>query len=470
MGKLERAVLIEPKGGTHFFSYARIPLLGLPILGELLRRLGIEVRIFCENLAPIDWREVAKADLVGISVLTNLAPRAYRIARRVKEIAAEARRRIWVVMGGPHVSFLPEEALRAGADFVVRHEAEETFPLLVRCLRGTGDRGLEEIPGISFRRGEEIFHTPGRPLVEDLDRLPTPNFALIRGAERMNFLPLQTSRGCPHDCEFCSVVRMFGRKVRYRSPERVVEDLRALTRAYPGRHVFVVDDNFSAHPGRALSLLEAMARARLKLRWSVQERISVARRPEILRLLKGTGCTRLYVGIESFNPRALAEWGKGQTPEEIEEGVRAIHRAGLLVHGMFVFGSDADTPETIRHTVRKAIRLGIDTAQFFALVPPPGTRLYERLDREGRIFDRDWSHYDGHFVVFRPRNMSPWELQGLILWAYRRFYAPRRGIEALLRGRWTNVAPMFYGRWIIRRWLRENRDHLLALRGRWAGG
>lgn len=468
MVKLERVVLIEPRSGLHFFSRARMPLLGLPTLGEILRRLGLKVRIFCENLAPIDWREVAKADLVGITVLTNLAPRAYRIAQKVKEIAAETKRRITVVMGGPHVSFLPEEALTAGADFVVRHEGEETLSLLVEHLREGDEKALEEVPGLSFRKGEEILHSPGRPLVEDLDRLPPPNFSLIQGAERMNIVPLQTSRGCPHDCEFCSVVRMFGRKVRYRSPERVVEDLVMLTRAFPGKHVFVVDDNFSARTERALSLLAAMARAKLKFRWSVQERVSVARKPDVLRLLKTTGCTRLYVGIESFNPAALKEWRKGQTPEEIEEAVHGIHKAGLLVHGMFVLGADSDTPDTVVHTVRKSLELGIDTAQFFVLVPPPGTRLYARLEEGGRIFDRDWSHYNGHYVVFKPKNMSPWELQDLVLWAYRRFYSPWRGATALLAGRWRNVLPRFYGRWILRRWLKENRAYLSALRERWA--
>lgn len=467
MGKLERVVLIEPKSGLHFFSYARMPLLGLPVLGEILRRLGLKVRIFCENLAPIDWNEVAKADLVGISVLTNLAPRAYRIAQRVKKIAAQARKKIWVVMGGPHVSFLPEEALQEGADFVVRHEGEETFPRLVEWLRGRGEKDLEEIPGLSFQRGGGIIHNPGHPLVEDLDRLPPPNFSLIRGAERMNIIPLQTSRGCPHDCEFCSVVRMFGRRIRYRSPEAVVEALRGLTRSFPGKHVFIVDDNFSASPARALSLLEAMARAKLRLKWSVQERVSVARETEILQLMRKTGCTRLYLGFESFNPETLREWRKGQTPEEVEEAIGEIHRVGLLVHGMFVLGGDRDTPETIKHTVRKALELEIDTAQFFVLVPPPGTRLYERLDREGRIFDKNWAHYDGHHVVFRPKHMSPWRLQELAIWAYKRFYSHWRGVKWALKFKGRNAFTAFYGRYFLNEWLRHNRTYLVSLRERW---
>ncbi len=465
MPELKRVVLIEPHTGLHFFSYARTPLLGLPILGEILRRTGLFVRIFCEKLTPVNWSEVAKADLVGISVLTNLAPRAYQIAAKVKEIAREARRRIWVVMGGPHVTFMPEEALEHGADFVVRHEGETVFPMLVECLReGAESRALGEIPGLSYREGEEVVHNPGRPLVKDLDSLPTPNFSLIEGAERMNVIPVQTSRGCPHDCEFCSVVRMFGHTIRYRSPEGVVEELKGIERDFPRRHVFFVDDNFSANPSRALSLLEAMKRAGLRIKWSVQERISVAKRPEILRLMRETGCRRLYIGLESLNPAALLEWRKGQSPEEITEGIHQIHREGLAIHGMFVLGADADTPESITDTVCGAIRLKLDTAQFFVLVPPPGTRLFRRLAGEGRIFDRNWAHYDGHHVVFFPKNMSPWRLQALAIWAYERFYSVARGIAWTARLKFRNAFFAFIGRRVLRAWLKDNRAYLAKLR------
>jgi len=465
MSKLKRVVLIEPCAGLHFFSFVRMPLLGLPILGEILRRMGFFVRIFCEKLAPIDWSEVAGADLVGISVLTNLAPRAYRIAAKVKEIAREARRKIWVVMGGPHATFMPEEALNHGADFVVRHEGETVFPMLVRYLgEGTKTQSLREIPGISYREGEEVVHNPGRPLVDDLDALPLPNFSLVEGAERMNVVPVQTSRGCPHDCEFCSVVKMFGHKIRYCSPENVVEELKRIEKDLPHRHVFFVDDNFSANPARVLSLLEAMRRARLRTKWSVQERISVAKRPEILRLMRETGCRRLYIGLESLNPAALSEWRKGQSPEEIKEGVHRIHREGLAIHGMFVLGADADTPESILDTVRGAIRLKLDTAQFFILVPPPGTRLFQKLAEEGRIFDRDWAHYDGHHVVFFPKNMSPWRLQALAIWAYERFYSVLRGIAWFTRLKFENTFFAFVGRRMLKAWLKDNRAYLARLR------
>ncbi|MGC9530496.1 MAG: B12-binding domain-containing radical SAM protein [Candidatus Bipolaricaulaceae bacterium] len=460
MRGVRQAVLIEPAAErTYLFQRVRMPRLGLIILGGLLRRMGVQVRIFCEQLAPIDWGVVAKADLVGITALTNLAPRAYRIARAVKQMAAQMGRYIPVVAGGPHPTALPAEALAAGADFVVRGEGEIPFQELV--VRLPGREGLDEVPGLSWWEGGEMRHNPGCRLVEDLDRLPLPDFSLVEGAERINCVPVQTSRGCPFDCEFCSVVQMFGNRVRYRTPEAVVEELR---RSPPARHLFVVDDNFSAHPDRAQALLEAMERTGFRRAWSTQERVSVARRPEILSLMRRVGCVRLHVGLESVNPAALAEWGKGQSPEEVEGAVTTIHDHGLGVHGMFVLGADADTPATVRKTAEFARRSGLDTAQFFVLTPVPGTRLFRRLEGSGRIFDRNWEHYDGHTVVYQPRGMSAWQLQQLAMEATQRFYTWWRGVRWAMRGRVKNAFFALYGRRLVRRWVRENAIVLARLR------
>ncbi|MFO8034515.1 MAG: radical SAM protein [Candidatus Bipolaricaulota bacterium] len=460
MNKLENAVLIEPASPSiHFFRYARIPSLGLPILGALLRRMGLRVKIFCEHLAPIDWDTVARADLVGISALTNLAPRAYEISRTVREMAARMHRDITVVMGGPHPTSLPEEALAQGVDFVVRGEGEKACERLVRGLRQGG--GVDEIPGLSYRKGEEIRHNPGCLLTGDLDELPFPDFSLIQGAERMTCTPLQTSRGCPYDCEFCSVVPMYGRKVRQRSIEGVLEELKQTD---PGKHVFLVDDNFSADPDRTQALMEAMRAAGIKREWSTQERVSVAKRPDLLQKMRQAGCVILYLGLESMNPEALDEWEKGQSPEDVEEAVSTIHAQGLWVHGMFVLGADADTPASVNKTIQFALRSGIDTAQFFVLTPPPGTRLYRRLNDAGRIFDHDWSHYDGQRVVHLPKRLSPWELQELSIEATRRFYNLRRAVSWGLRGRWKNAALAVYGRWLLGRWLRQQAPSLASLK------
>lgn len=462
MLKIKKVVLIEPRSpGIHFFSFAKMPRLGLPILGAILKKMNLKVKIFCENLAPINWQEIAKADLIGISVLTNIAPRAYEIAAKIKEIAQQIKRKIPIVMGGPHPTFLPEEALENGADFVIRHEGEETLRELVEYLQSKGSKDLKDIPGISYREDEEIHHNPDRALVKDLDAIPLPDFSLIEGSERINFVPLQTSRGCPHDCEFCSVVQMFGKTIRYRSPESIIEEMK---RTNPKRHIFVNDDNFSADPKRTLVLLEEMKRAKIYRHWSTQETVAIAWKKEVMKLMRETGCFRLYQGLESFNPQALKEWRKPQTPEKIEEAISILHRYGFLIHGMFVLGSDFDTLATIRKTVDLALRYGIDTAQFFILVPPPGTRLYRKLKEEDRIIDQDWSHYNGHYVVFSPRQMTPWQLQELAIEASLKFYTLWHGIKWALKGKGRNAFFAFYGKRVIQKWLKENKEFLAKLK------
>lgn len=466
---IKKVVLVEPKSSIlDFFSFVKIPLLGLPILGAILKKMGLEVKIFCERLAPIDWQKVSQADLVGISVLTNLAPRAYEIARKIKKIAQETKRKILIVMGGPHVSFLPEEALLKGADFVVRHEGEETFKELIEYLQGKGNKALNEILGLSFKEGEKIHHNPQRPFLENLDHLPPPDFSLIEGFERANVLSIQTSRGCPYDCEFCSVVKMYGKKIRQKSPEKVIEEIKELEKFGLKKHLFFVDDNFSALP-QTLFLLEEMARQKIKLDWSTQERISVAQKKENLKLMRKTGCVRLCIGMESFNPEALKEWKKGQTPQDLKEGISILHQHGFLLHGMFIFGADADTPKTIAETIKLVFSYKIDTFQPFVLVPPPGTKIYERFLKEGRIFDFNWEHYDGEHVVFRPKRMSPWELQKLTFEAYQKFYSFRQGVKWALKGKFRNSFFAFYGKKFFNRWLRENEDFLLNLKKKWEG-
>jgi len=456
-----KVVLIEPRSpGFHIFSLNKLPRLGLPLIGALLKRQGYNVRIFCEELRPLDWSEVLRADLIGISSLTPTAPRAYELVRRIKWQAPK----IPIALGGPHVTFLPEEALEAGADYVVRGEGEETFLELAEALK-EGERDLPEVRGLSYRIGDEIRHNPERPLIQDLDSLPFPDLSLIAGAERINVLPIQTSRGCPYNCKFCSVVKMFGRGYRARSIDHVMEELRVLLRRAPGAHLFFYDDNFSEDASRTKELLERMIREGLTPPWSAQERVRVARDTELLRLMKRSGCVRLCLGLESINPETLKSYRKAQTVEEIDLAIKTLHHYGIKVHGMFVLGADTDTLATIRETVRYSLAAKIDTVQFLILTPAPGTETFKELEAEGRIFTRRWELFDGHHVVFRPKSLSPWQLQAAVtLEAMPRFYSFWRGIGAALKGEFRNSFFAFYGHRLIRRWRAQNASFLSWLK------
>jgi radical SAM superfamily enzyme YgiQ (UPF0313 family) len=415
-----KITLIEPAPpGFHVYSLIKQVRLGLPLLGTLLRDRGHEVHIFVESLGEVDWSVVAASDLVGISTITSTAIKAYRYAERAREAGA------WVAMGGPHVTFESDEALEF-ADYIVRGEGEDAILELVELLGGR--READTILGLSYHATDgSHVHNPARPLRESLSDLPFPDLTLIANHEKIKPTPFLTSRGCPYDCEFCSVIEMFGRKVRTVEPCRLIDAIRA---AHP-HNIFFYDDNFIMSKRSAKELLAQMIREGLTVPWSAQIRvdsISHAGRVdhELLSLLREAGCYLVYLGLESVNPETLKLFNKRQTVADISSGLAALHEYGIQTHGMFVFGSDTDTLETLRHTADFAVESTLGTAQFMLLTPLPGTRQTAFLESEGRIFTRNWSLYDGHHVVFWPKQMSPVELQEASMEAHKRFYRLRR--------------------------------------------
>jgi radical SAM superfamily enzyme YgiQ (UPF0313 family) len=461
---IEKIVLIEPASpGFHVFSRYKLPRLGLPLLGAQLRQeLGITPRIYFEEVAKIDWSEVEKADLVGISTITTTAPAAYAILKRVKRI-----RDIPVVMGGPHVSFLPEEALDMGADFVVRREGEETFVELLRYLSG-GEGDLSEIAGLSYKTEDGYRHNAERPLIRDLTRLPWPDVSLIEGLDKSKIIPVLTSRGCPFGCNFCSVTSMFGRKYRFREIGDVLNELQVLFARRPKSIFFFYDDNFTASPAHTKELLRGMKERGITPRWTAQARVDVVKDAELMRLMADTGCIFLYLGLESINPATLKAYNKSQTVEDIVEAVRGIHEYGIKVHGMFVLGSDEDDRATIRDTVHFAKKTGIDTVQFLVLTPMPGTEVYEEMCRDDRIFVHDWSKFSGHHVVYYPKKMSPYQLQKeASLRAMLKFYSLWQSWKLGIRFRWKDMARGLYAHRVVVRWKSRNRDYLSDLKRRY---
>lgn len=479
-----KVVLIEPRPpGYHVYSFARLPRLGLPILGAILKRRGHEVVEFCEDLAPIGWRELVEADLVGISTTTSTAPAAYNVARFCKE------RGIPTLVGGPHVTFMPDEALQY-CDYVVRGEAEETIEELMDALEA-GEMPVG-VRGVSYRSDNGNRHNPPRPAPHDMDALPFPDLSLIRGNHRISTTPIMTSRGCPFGCSFCSVTLMFGRGFRYRSTESVMEELRLRQ----PRSVFFYDDIFNANVKHLSSLLDAMLREGITPRWGAQCRTDlIVKQKDLLPLMRRSGCQVLYLGLESVNPETLRAYNKKQVVEETVEGIRLLHEHGIMVHGMFVLGADTDDAQTVRDTVNFALRHKIDTVQLMILTPLVGTREYQRLESEGRLMEEargKWDLYDGHHVVFQPARMTPAQLQLETFRAMRKFYSlwqsarivmtPALGKATLaagwqaLTGKWRAawnrliktrpVLPSLaraYGWYHIRRWGRANRAFLRSL-------
>ena len=449
---MKTIVFIEPRSPDfHIFSRFGLPRLGTLILGSLLESAGYYVKAFVEDVAEIDFRDVLKADLVGISTITSTAPRAYEIARLLKKQGKA------VVMGGPHVTFLPEEALQF-CDFVLRGEAEESILPFVHALE-TG-QGLGQVPGLSFKVGDKKFHNPPAEACKDLDRLPFPDFTLLKG-KLGDIRPVLTSRGCPFDCTFCSVTKLFGRGYRFRSKESVLRELRGVEE---GKTVFFYDDNFTANPARTKDLLRMMIEEKITPKWTAQVRADAADDTELLELMRASNCHYVYIGIESINPDTLREFKKKLTLAKIEEGVARFHEYGIRVHGMFVLGSDHDNVQTIRETAVFAKKNRVDTVQFMILVPLPGTQQYETLKTEDRLLTTDWSLYDGHHVVHEPKGMTPIELQVEVIRAMRAFYSIWEIVKVMLRFDFVAVILKSYGHRLQVSWQKRNRSYVELIR------
>ena len=444
-------VFAEPKATEeHIFAQFKLPRLGVIILGTMMKERGWNVRILIESLAPIKMEEFADADIVGISSITNTASNAYALADELRL------RGLTVIMGGPHATFMPEEALDH-ADYVIRGEAEISFMDFIDAWEGK--KRFWEVPGLSFRKDGMILHNSATAAETAMDDLPIADLSLVKNSDSLKVLPVQTSRGCPYDCSFCSVTGMFGRHFRFRSTEHILRELRGYRNL--GKMIFFYDDHFAANKTRAKELLSAMIQEGLSFKWSTQVRVEVARDREMLELMKRAGCHTLFIGLESANPNSLREMKKNQTIDDITNAVRIIQSYGIHVHGMFVYGFDSDSRQIVRETVRFARELDLTSVQFLILTPYPGTRFYSGI--LDRIVSRDWSLYDAHHVVFRPKNFSMLALQYAQVKSHGEFYSWGRIIRLAAEKRWVAVGIALYSNVLNFLYIMKNMRYFLWL-------
>jgi radical SAM superfamily enzyme YgiQ (UPF0313 family) len=464
------ALFIEPTAAQlNIFSAFTLPRLGSFILAGLVnRRPSWSARVFVEGRKRFDlqaWMaEHGRPDVVGISTITPTVKRGYALADECRALG------IPVIVGGPHVTFLPDEAL-AHADIVVRGEGEQAMNALLDLWHAgyvkATDADCTRIPNLTWKDSAgAIHHNPMAPWIDDLDGLPVPDFSLADGTADCRFggkttVMVQTSRGCPFDCSFCSVTGMFGKKFRYRSIESVLREVRRYNRR--DHFVFFCDDNFTANKRRARELVGAMMQEKLRFQWSTQVRTDLARDPELVALMKRAGCHTVFIGFESVNPKSLTEMKKNQTLEEIRNAMRVIQGAGIHIHGMFVFGFEEDDWQTVEATVRLAREMKLTSVQLLILTPLPGSELYQRLVGEERLTSRNWDLYDTHHVVFRPTGFTPFELQCAQVYGHTRLYTLPEGLKKAATGRWVAASLSLYAWKINRDWQKRNQPYLREL-------
>ena len=280
---MPKIVFIEPKSpNLHIFSQYPLPRLGIFILGAIAKRKGWDAEVIVEQSQKIDFENIRNADIIGISTITPTAPRAYAIADKFRSLGVP------VIMGGPHVTFLPDEALKH-ADYVIRGEAEEAFLNFLEIWQN--GKQFSEVPNLSYKAEGTSIHNPLKPLSKPLDANPFPDFELSQSIQKKiagtTIIPVQTSRGCPFHCSFCSVTGMFGKAYRFRSTENVIEELHRYNSK--DNFIFFYDDNFTANRKRAKALLRRMIEEKFIFKWSTQVRVDIAKDPELVHLMKEAG-------------------------------------------------------------------------------------------------------------------------------------------------------------------------------------
>jgi radical SAM superfamily enzyme YgiQ (UPF0313 family) len=400
----KKIIFIEPSGSeTNVFeNFMCLPLTGSLYLGTILHNLGHEVRIYHEGILKKPFDPFTnEADIYCISSLTVNANRAKLLAGSIRHIYPDAR----IIIGGIHAALVPSDFFEI-ADHVVSGEAEGIIADLI-------DGKFTE----KFVKGSPV---------EDLNTLPFINYSLLEGYQKINIIPVMTSRGCPFDCNFCTVTKVFGKRFRMQSAERVVAEVKNALSYFKTRTIFFYDDNFTANRERITKICSMFTTEKLDIVWTAQVRSDISRDPELLQLMYTAGARLFYIGFESINDATLKAFHKSQTRADIEKAISTIHSVGITIHGMFIFGEDNDTVDSFRDTVNFAIQQNIDTVQFMILTPFPGTQLYEKMHSERRIFHTNWDYFNGMYAVYQPKTMSALQLQNEALAAYKKFYSLRR--------------------------------------------
>lgn len=365
-----------------------IPQLSLHILEGLTPTMH-EVKILEEEMDDISLEE--DCDLVGISCMTSNAPRAYALSREYKK------RGKTVVLGGVHPTLLYDEAIQH-CDAVVVGEAENVWEKLLD----------------DFQKGvlQKRYHHPAT----SLDRYIQLKYRKSGKKRLFDVIPIMTTRGCPYRCEFCCVSDLYGSKIRHVPVENIVRDLEDS----PNRNYMFLDDNIIGEPRYAKSLFRAIKPFGIK--WVGQASVSFVNDTELMRLAAESGCAALFFGVESVSERQLQTMRKSiKQIKNLEEAIKKVKNLGIHFHASLVFGFDNDTKDIFPDTLDFLWRNKIGTASFNILTPYPGTQIYKQFCAEGRLLTTDWKYYDHSTVVFRPRNMSPYELQAGEIEAKRKF-------------------------------------------------
>jgi len=373
-----------------------IPSLSLATIAALTPP-GHDIEIIYDEKGPINYD--APCDIAGITGMTPVSKRAYAIAAEFKK------RGVLTVMGGIHATMAPEEA-GEHFDCVIVGEGERTWQQLL----ADHEKGAVK----KFYRNDGMIDLTTESPVPRLDYYKGKGF----------FLPniIQTTRGCPYNCEFCTVTEFFGRSYRHKSHEQIVREIEAMDRdRFRGNEVFFCDDNIVANRRFLMRMCDDITP--FKLNWYAQSTAAVTEDDEVLAKLEQSGCKVLFIGFDSLNQESLEGIDKGHNVvTKYADAVKKLHDHGISIHGSFMFGFDHDDINVFQKFLDFGQKVKLDAAFLTVVTPFPGTRIHERMKAEGRIFDFDWERYDISTVVYKPARLTVQELQEGYWWMFREFH------------------------------------------------
>ncbi|MEM2120668.1 MAG: radical SAM protein [Archaeoglobaceae archaeon] len=419
--------LINPNAGVEVVKKLEIstPPLGLGYLASVLREAGFKVRIIddlVENLNIGDLlKKVKDSVIVGITSTTPTFKSALSYAKRIKEAFPE----IFVILGGVHVTFQPEKAMENEfVDAVCIGEGEKTIVELAE--RVESGKSLEGVRGIYYKEEGRIRKNEPREFIEDLDSLPFPAFDLmplekysVFGRKLAEF-PMITSRGCPFACRYCSSSLFLGRKFRARSAKNVVDEMEWLVEKWNAKHIAFGDDTFTLKKKRVEEICNEIKERGLSVTWSCSSRIDTID-ADLLKTMKSAGCSAIYYGIESASKRVLDYYRKRISLERAMEVIRATKKLGISTICSFIIGAPIETRREMEETLKFAIKLDPDYAQFSILTPYPGTEIYDEAKESGTLLSEDYEKYTAGKPVLRTQ-VSERELSKFLRKCYVRFY------------------------------------------------
>ena len=450
-------------------KYIRNPSTGLITLATIVKKRIDDTFMYSESISEIQWKDIYDADIVFIGINTFNAVRGYAIAEQIKQNSSAL-----IVFGGMHASLNYIETIEY-ADYVLTGDGDESILEFIEYIENKTKNNNQKIefPGVIYKQDGQIINSGKREQPENIDTVPDRNlvYQYSRMAKRYDTLWAQVhgSRGCPHNCDYCTVIRHFGQKIRKRTPENIVQDIKEAIAFHKRRgiprlntFVWITDDNFAHDREWAISVLRCIIENNIKYHFSVQARFEIGFDDELLALMRKAGFIDLALGIEFLDDNSFKEFNKKSNYADILRAVKNIQKHDIGVRGLFIVGAENDKKGIGSAIAEYVIQNDIKGALIQSLFFTPGTPFFEK--NKHLLLHQNWEKYNGN-VVHHPKNISPHELQEEIIIASEKIYSTKRLMHAFFHFKWINKI-LFIGEYFWQKSMRNDlRKEIEYLKG-----